>query len=75
MRYLFSLIEYHWQVFNNSSDVEILQNYVVFGRKVVLFYASKKAVSLSNFYSITLKIINLFMQILFMQTAAIVNIT
>ncbi|XP_019884004.1 uncharacterized protein LOC109610211 isoform X1 [Camponotus floridanus] len=39
MRYLFSLIEYHWQVFNNSTDVEILQNYVVFGRKVVIFYS------------------------------------
>ncbi|XP_072756972.1 uncharacterized protein [Anoplolepis gracilipes] len=39
MRYLFSLIEYHWQVFNNPTDVEILQDYVIFSRKVVIFYA------------------------------------
>ncbi|XP_072757387.1 uncharacterized protein [Anoplolepis gracilipes] len=39
MRYLFSLIEYHWQVFNNSTDVEILHDYVIFSRKVVIFYA------------------------------------
>lgn len=47
MRYLFSLIEYHWQIFNNSTDVEILQDYVIFGRKVVIFYASKKPVYLT----------------------------
>ncbi|XP_072757390.1 uncharacterized protein [Anoplolepis gracilipes] len=39
MRHLLSLIEYHWQVFNNSTDVEILQDYVIFYRKVVIFYA------------------------------------
>ncbi|CAL1677738.1 unnamed protein product [Lasius platythorax] len=46
-RHLFSLIEYHWQVFNNSTDVKILQNYVIFGRKVVLFYATYVYVSTS----------------------------
>ncbi|XP_070165807.1 uncharacterized protein [Polyergus mexicanus] len=47
MRYLFSLIEYHWQVFNNSTDIEILQDYVIFGRKVVIFYAIYVYVSTS----------------------------
>ncbi|XP_011878672.1 PREDICTED: uncharacterized protein LOC105567976 [Vollenhovia emeryi] len=40
MRHLFSLIEYHWQVFTNSTDIEIMEDYVTFGRKVVIFYAT-----------------------------------
>ncbi|KYN26701.1 Odorant receptor 49b [Trachymyrmex cornetzi] len=38
-RYLFSLIEYHWQVFTNSTDIEIMQDYVTFSRKVVILYS------------------------------------
>ncbi|KAL6441757.1 hypothetical protein ACFW04_003688 [Cataglyphis niger] len=47
MRYLLSLIEYHWQTFNNPTDVKILQNYVIFCRKVVIFYATYVYVSTS----------------------------
>ncbi|XP_029166107.1 uncharacterized protein LOC114936925 [Nylanderia fulva] len=47
VRKLFSLMEYHWKVFNNFTDVKILENYVIFTRKVVVFYATYVYVSTS----------------------------
>ncbi|KAF3054288.1 Odorant receptor 377, partial [Nylanderia fulva] len=47
VRNLFSLMEYHWKVFNNFTDVKILENYVIFTRKVVVFYATYVYVSTS----------------------------
>ncbi|KYN43581.1 hypothetical protein ALC56_01842 [Trachymyrmex septentrionalis] len=38
-RHLFSLIEYHWQVFTNSTDIKIMQDYVTFGRKIIILYS------------------------------------
>ncbi|XP_036147465.1 uncharacterized protein LOC105832583 [Monomorium pharaonis] len=40
LQHLFTLIEYHWHVLTDSIDVEIMQNYVTLGRKVVIFYAT-----------------------------------
>ncbi|KAG5332520.1 OR22B protein, partial [Acromyrmex heyeri] len=48
-RYLFSLIEYHWQVFTNSTDIEIMQDYVTFGRKVLILYSIYIYTSLALF--------------------------
>nr|XP_012231988.1 PREDICTED: uncharacterized protein LOC105677736 [Linepithema humile] len=54
MRYLFSLIKYHWEVFTNSADVEILQDYATFTRKVVIFYATYVYTSTTLFLIIPL---------------------